>query len=127
MMKMTRVSRLLTAGMMLFSLLFAQLAVAAYACPAFVSTSPMEQGMADCQQMQGDQPQSGLCAAHCEHAPQSADTPSAPAVAPFIPAALCMVLAPAEAALPLAALPDSAVPARTGAPSLIIRNCCFRI
>jgi hypothetical protein len=132
-MKMTRFSRLLAAGIALFSLLFMQLAVAAYVCPASGTGSPaasvmaIDQSMPGCQGMQANQPAPALCAAHCDHAPQSADTPSMPAIAPFVQAALCVVLPAHAGARPVASLPDGFPPAATGAPPLIIRNCCFRI
>ncbi|HEU4776212.1 MAG TPA: hypothetical protein VFS95_05260 [Telluria sp.] len=130
-MKMFRLSRLLVAGITLFSLLFTQLAVAAYACPALSTATPaslvFDRDMPDCQGMQPEQKAPGLCAAHCEKTPQSADTPSVPAVAPFIQGALTVVLAQDDSVLAWTPPPAGFQLLRTGAPPLSIRNCCFRI
>ena len=128
-MKMTRLFRLFAAGIMLFSLLFAQLSVAAYACPALGNGSLLviDPDMPGCQGMQADQQAPSLCAAHCDNAPQSADTPSAPPVAPFIQAALCVVLVQGEAARAMHPLPEAFQPSQAAAPPLIIRNCSFQL
>ena len=132
-MKMTRLFRLLAAGIALFSLLFTQLAVAAYACPVPGTGSPavskliIDPDMPGCQEMPFDPHAPSLCDAHCDNVPQSADSPSAPAAAPFVQAALTVVLAVDEVSRPIRSLPAGARLTRPGAPPLIIRNCCFRI
>ncbi len=132
-MKMTRLFRLAAASFTLFALLFTQLAVAAYACPQFDRGSPVasklviDPDMPGCQGMQRDQKAPALCAAHCDDAAQSADTPSAPTVPPFIQAALSVVLIQGEGLLPVQILPDRLHLTRPGSPPLIISNCCFRI
>jgi hypothetical protein len=114
-------------------LLFTQLSVAAYACPQFDNVSPVasnlviDADMPGCQGMQRDQEAPNLCATHCDDAAQSADTPSAPTVPPFIQAALSVVLIQGEGLLPVQVSPDRLLHARPGSPPLIIRNCCFRI
>lgn len=83
--------------------------------------------MPGCQGMQPDQLAPALCDAHCDNAPQSADTPSMPAVAPFVQAALTVVLALDGASRPIDSPPDGFALTITGEPALTIRNCCFRI
>ena len=128
-MKMSRFSRLFAASIVLFSLLFAQLSVAAYACPAWNNASPLiiDPDMPGCQGMPADQQSPTLCAAHCDNAPQSADTPSTPAAAPFIQATLCVVLNEGEQARAMSALSVGLPLNQAAAPPLIIRNCSFQI
>lgn len=119
--------------MTLFCLLFTQLAVAAYACPDFggepaaVSVLEIDPDMPGCEGMQVDLQTPTLCAAHCDDVPQSADTPSAPAVTPFVQAALSVVLFTGDNLRPNHLLSDGSELTRTGSPPLIVRNCCFRI
>lgn len=128
-MKLSRPQRLITALIMLFSLLFAQLAVAAYACPVEASSpKPMVSSMANMPGCTGmDMAKPALCGAHCDKVHQSADTPSAPAVPAFVPCSLELVLPRMDR---VAALPSAATEAlpltRTTAPPLAIRHCCFR-
>lgn len=130
-MKLSRPSRFLATLITLFSLLFTQLAVAAYACPGLdVAGVLMAQAMPDtdmpgCRNM--DQEQPGLCAAHCDANHQSLDTPGAPLVQPFFPAELSVVLLEGAAQYSVGAGPVAVRMIRTPAPPLIIRNCCFRI
>jgi hypothetical protein len=132
-MKMTRLYRLAAASFTLFALLFTQLAVAAYACPQFGNGDPVgrnlviDADMPGCQGMELDQDAPTLCVAHCDDAAQSADTPSAPTVSPFIQAALSVVLIQDEGLRSVQILPDWLHQTRPGSPPLIIRNCCFRI
>jgi hypothetical protein len=79
--------RPLVAFLVLFSVLFAQLAVAAYACPGAATMAAASSSMVDMPDCDGS-PQSQrdpLCAAHCQQNDQSRDTPSAslPTAAPF--------------------------------------------
>ena len=132
-MKLTKVSRLFAAGFTLFALPFTQLAVAAYACPQLGLSSPVARNliidadMPGCQGMQADQTAPTLCAAHCDEPAQSADTPSRPAVPPFIQAALTVVLAHGDGSRLTQSLPARFHLPRSGSPPLIISNCCFRI
>ena len=132
-MKMSRFSRLVAASVMLFSLLFAQLAVAAYACPASGNGSPavhkllIDPEMSGCRGMSADQQSPSLCAAHCDNTPQSAEIPSTPAAAPFIPVTLCVVLDKGDLACAIAPLSEGLQLNQAAAPPLIIRNCSFQI
>ncbi len=120
---MRRHNRFLTAAFTVFALLFAQLAVAAYACPAMSpqADSASAQATSHCDKL--DPRLTNLCQKHCHGVEQS---PSAsPASAPFIPALIGM-LKPAIQVLPIANLEPPALFHAT-APPLTIRNCCFRI
>ncbi len=130
-MKLSRPSRFLAALITLLSLLFTQLAVAAYTCPepdaaaAIMAMAAMHADMPGCRDM--DQQQSGLCAAHCDTGHQTLDTPGAPHLQAFIAAELTVVLREGAAQYAIARMPAASRLTRTTAPPLIIRNCCFRI
>jgi hypothetical protein len=130
-MKVSRPSRVIAAIITIFSLLFTQLALASYACPGLnaatpAATAPDAAPMSDCANMDMDQP--GLCHTHCQAGNQTADTPQAPLVQPFVAAQLSVVLSGAESvATSLALQPQGELLKRSTAPPLAIRNCCFRI
>lgn len=125
-MKLSRPSSLIAAIIAIFSLLFTQLAMAAYACPA-LTVAPAA-SMPGCANMDMKMDQAGLCHSHCESGKQSADTPQAPLVQPFVAARLHIVVSVAESAAPYhAAQSGDALLKRSTAPPLAIRNCCFRI
>src|SRR4051794_23372708 len=88
---MRRSHRVLTALIALVSLLFMQLAVAAYACPMQAKVKPAAMAMADCHQM--DRMTPSLCQAHAEAGKQSLDKAPTPLVQPFIPAAVLVEVA----------------------------------
>ena len=84
--------------------------------------------MADCAGMDKEQP--ALCHAHAEdsYAKQSLDKPQAPDVQPFVLAGLTLTLQLIDiAGLPQAHQPQLSYLARSSAPPIAIRNCCFRI
>jgi hypothetical protein len=128
-MKLSRPSRYFAALVTLFSLLFTQLAVAAYACPDWKMSSvsvQSSQAMVGCTEMDAQQP--GLCKAHCDGNHQTLDTPAAPLVAPFVASTLSCVLF--EFALTEPALRDNSASGpllHATSPPISIRNCCFRI
>lgn len=131
-MKLSRPIRWITATIMLFSLLFAQLAVAAYACPVPAKPLPMGAvGMPDmpgCTDMKMDKDNPALCAAHCDAGHQSADTSGTPVVQPFVPCALELVLPRNDRFAPSLVSSRESVPmTHATAPPLAIRHCCFRI
>ena len=132
-MKMSRFSRLLATCITLFSLLFTQLAVAAYACPdvvnanAAVSRLVIDPDMPGCQGMPLDHEAPTLCAAQRDNPPQSADTASAPSIAPFIQAALTVILVAGTGVQQFVSPSHGPQLTRTVAPPLIIRHCCFQI
>ena len=133
-MPIRRRTRLLTALLLLVSLLFTRMAVAAYVCPgatlaaADVSASataamPCGESMA----LVVDASQPNLCKAHCEAGRQSADTyklpllPAAVLKAAFFPPVLA--IGP-NASQPLIQTP---LTQRATSPPLAVRHCCFRI
>jgi len=131
-----RTSRLLTAIIAIFSMLFMQLAVASYACPETSSGSQnnvasaiaMAGDMANCDGM--DPAESTLChtVAHGDLTKQSLDKTPVPNVPPFVPVALMSDLKIFDL-LALSAFqtyPPIAL-TRTSSPPIAIRNCCFRI
>jgi hypothetical protein len=128
-MKLSRPQRLTTALIMLFSLLFAQLAVAAYACPVDVPSPKAAvismANMPGCTGM--DMVKPALCGAHCDKVHQSADTPSAPIVQAFVPCSLELVLPRMDRSATVPPAATAALPlTRTTAPPMAIRHCCFR-
>ena len=128
----TRTNRLLTALVVLFSLLFTQLAVAAYACPdmapvkAAVMLDATGQPMQDCPMNDRDSP--SLCGAHAKASPLSVDKAEPAPIAPFMASALLAVIAmPAEAIDSSLTLLDDSMRPRGAAPPIPILHCCFRI
>jgi hypothetical protein len=137
-MKLSRRSRLTTALFALVSVLFMQLAVAAYACPSmqigYASESSVTQAQAaDHQNMAGcegvvDTEQPQLCHAHAQVGNQSLDKPASPDVSPSVAILLVPAINDIDLAYrPIAARADTAWLMRTFAPPLSIQNCCFRI
>ncbi|ROZ78263.1 hypothetical protein [Ramlibacter sp. WS9] len=123
--------RLITVLFALVSLLFMQLAVAGYVCPVEDKVAEVaamaEVGMpcaGDMPTVDAEQP--GLCHAHCQSAPQTAD--KLPSVAPVgaVATGFTYTIEPARApvAAPLGRAPSML---RTTAPPISVRNCCFRI
>lgn len=135
-MKLSRPSRFVAALIALFSILFMQFAVAAYACPGMqtgqdresdhMSMSIDAQEMSDCTGM--DMAQPSLCHAYSHVGNQSLDKPELPTIQPFVPATLAaapIILEDSTGLFP--AQPAATLLTRTTAPPLSIRNCCFRI
>lgn len=134
-MKLSRPSRFVAALIALCSILFMQLAVAAYACPelqrgqdgsAEMAAGAGPQDMGGCSGM--DEMQPSLCHAHDHAGNQSMDKPATPLVQPFTPMGLVLALKPIEVAYrSFSDHPDFFLLMRATAPPLAIRNCCFRI
>jgi hypothetical protein len=132
-MRLSRQSRFVTAAVALFSLLFMQLAVAAYACPKFApmtaqavmldaSGAPMK----DCPQVDKQSP--SLCQADSNQAPQSLDKPPAPAVQAFVPTGLFVLLVIQDQSTVASGPPaESFLRAPGTSPPIAIRHCCFRL
>lgn len=148
-MRPSRRPRLITALLVLFSVLFMQLAVAAHACvnlpsapapkPAMEMTmtlhgehaehaSDMAQ-MADCCDTDEIASAAALCDQHCQPAVQSLDKPATPDVQPFVAATLISTDSAASALTAGLGLSraNGLFSTRINAPPLSIRNCCFRI
>jgi hypothetical protein len=132
-MKQSRRTRFLTALVALFSQLFMQLAVAAYACPKLAPVQQRAvifdasgQTMVDCPNVDKQNP--SLCQAHSQKAAQSIDKAEPPSIQPFTALGLIMHVAmpeaPEESGSGIAAV---SLQARSTAPPISIRNCCFRL
>lgn len=137
-MKTLRPSRVIAVFAMLCSLLFMQLAVAAYACPGMTagagnssnvtSFTTDSTAMADCDGMDKEQP--ALCHTHAQDplSKQSLDKPQPPDVQPFVSTGLVFIVEATDVvAVPYSPRQPSAHLLRSTAPPIAIRNCCFRI
>ncbi len=120
-------------------ILFAQMSVAAYACPSnMVSGNATADAitamgaMVDCEQMgEGmgrhlDQANPGLCAEHC-HPTQQSDHTHAPTVPAALMIALYTVALTVDASRPDGLAPTADSRLHAAPPPLSILHCCFRI
>jgi hypothetical protein len=129
--RLSRPSRLVAAVITLVSILFMQLAMAAYACPALSvqhasAAARMSAEMPGCHEIDPAQP--SLCDAYHQADSQSLDKPAPPPLQPFLAVGFGLP----SLVLDLAARPDATFAdppflKRTTAPPLAIRHCCFRI
>ncbi|MBL8521342.1 MAG: hypothetical protein JNK75_11805 [Betaproteobacteria bacterium] len=112
-----------------FAIVFAQLAVSAYACPRMAAAPDSGAAVAgnaepgaDCDRRTGD----ALCQLHCTYGSQAAH--DAPPPLAFVALAPSFVATIAAAPVVQASGPagDGAL-LRGSAPPLSIRHCCFRI
>lgn len=115
-------------------MLFMQLAVASYVCPALTvgheqpaTIVELAMGdMASCDEIDPVEP--SLCYAHDQAGNQSLDKPGAPTLQPFLAVGFWMPLAPTGAAPHLAqSTRQPTFLEHPTAPPLAIRNCCYRI
>lgn len=129
-----RSSRLASACIALFSILFMQLAVAAYACPNLMPTpaamldsagEAMADSMADCEEMDPHSP--ALCDAHTHKLASSLDKPDAPAVPAFVAAGFALALQWPQHATPLPNLPPVFLHACGTSPPIALRHCRFHL
>jgi hypothetical protein len=119
--------RFITVLLALTSVLFTQLALAAYVCPgggakASESSMPCAQAMSRVM----DEEQSSLCHAHCQADQQKADSYQMPVLASLPHRGsdyLTARILPSPTGAPL----QAPLLRRTTAPPLAIRNCCFRL
>ena len=126
-----RRNRLLTALVALFSMLFMQFAVAAYACPTLTGAPDSSIGaamaaMPDCDQVDAEEP--ALCHVHCQDVKSTLDKSQSPLVAPPL-RAVSALFAPLEAIVlgPLRAADRDCLLLPSTSPPISIRHCCFRI
>jgi hypothetical protein len=136
-MKKSRPSRVVAALVALFSVLFMQFAVAAYACPTLqigpahgtMNMSADDTGMENMSGCAGvDVEKPNLCQADSHKGKLSLDKPELPNVPSFAPAQLLAIVVPVHLSIPSASsIAPAGILARTTAPPLSIRNCCFRI
>jgi hypothetical protein len=132
-------------------LLFAQMAVAAYACPALSSTASMDMQMssagasggdlrdiampaasrpvADCADMAGpmDGPDANLCAEHCHYGQQSHQVPALTVPVALLTALYVTPLVPEPISTPRLVAAAAAGMLAAAAPPHAILHCCFRI
>lgn len=133
-MKLTRKTRLTAALLALVSMLFMQLAVAAYACPGLLmgdqgavmlsQSQPNSGSMPGCDQPDPKQP--ALCHAHCQDGKQSLDKAELPPIPAAIAIGFITVVVNSDIIQTPFSIPVPLL-TRTTAPPLSIRNCCFRI
>jgi hypothetical protein len=115
----------------LLSLLFMQLAVAAYACPNLVPAQPAPmldsagQPMANCTQIDRQSPT--LCQEHVHKQTPSLDKPDAPVVMPFVAAGFALPLVWPDHGAAASAPPAVFLHASGTSPPIAIRHCCFRL
>lgn len=130
-MKLFRQSRRFTALLALVSVLFMQLAVAAYACPRMAAeqlSAAAHESMQDCHEMDMGQGQPNMCQAHDQAGTQSLDKPASPDIQPFVPAALQISITAINERQPQKLVrPNNALLTRATAPPHAIDHCCFRI
>lgn len=131
-MRLSRPSRFFAALIAVVSVLFSQLAIAAYACPGLPTDQVMAMAadadhvMPDCEQMDSAQP--ALCHAHMQAGDQTLDKPPSPNVPPTVAVLLMPAMSDLHLAAPLVVFyADAAGLRRSSDPPLSIRNCCFRI
>ena len=133
-MKSAYIKRVVCRGLIAV-ILFAQIAVSAYACPSLLKSSDSTATVTttvsmpvDCDQMAGvlDPAAPNLCSAYCHKHEQSADHADSPALPPTIFAALYWLVAQAPVE-PVSDTPDASVLHAALPPPHAILHCCFRI
>jgi hypothetical protein len=133
---MTRSLHRTLCQLMIGAILFAQVAVAAYACPyvatgygnTVAATVSSESMPSDCDQMAGtlDPAAPNLCSAHCHNHEQSADHAAPPLLPPAFFATLYWLVAQAPIE-PVSQAPEASVLHAALPPPHAILHCCFRI
>lgn len=127
--------RMLLSRLLIVAILFAQIAISAYACPSLLTSSvdaatvtTADSMPVDCDQMAGmlDPAAPSLCAAHCHSHEQSADRADAPMLPPALFATLYWLAAqtPVE---PVSDTRKASVLHAALPPPHAILHCCFRI
>lgn len=128
---MTRRLRFLAVVLALAGMLFAQLAVAAYACPVLAAylQSGSSSSLEDCcERATTDVEQPALCHAHCEPGTQAFEKPATalplqgPASTP-----VAVLSAPHQVAIVLTPGEQRSLLVRPTAPPVALRHCCLRI
>ncbi len=124
-----RFIRKLAACIGLTALVFAQLAVSAYACPVLAQAIEAAQaaGTPPCHGTDGmDNDQPALCQVHCQDGLQNInDTQPTFTLPGFVSGFIVMIDSAAQQPLPVR--PASPSMLHSTSPPLSIRNCCFRI
>ncbi len=129
-----RILRHFTAYLGVLCLLFAQLALSAYACPMLMEgavavqedTMTQEDASSATPYIAADMYQPALCEKHCQDDQQNVnDSPFHSAALDFVPGLVITLIVADMAALPGAF--ESSLLLHATSPPLIIRNCCLRI
>jgi hypothetical protein len=130
-MRYSRRIRLMSAIVALLSLLFMQLATAAYACPNLIParSAPMLDSsglpMADCPQLDRQSPT--LCHADTHKPTPSLEKPGSPSVMPFVATGFALPLLRVDERIALPDPPLVFLHASGTSPPIAIRHCCFRL
>lgn len=126
--------RLITVLFALCSLLFMQLAVAAYACPGNTGKVSEAAAMAEAgmpcagdMSLSTDDDQPGLCHAHCQSAQQTVEKVQAPSPVDAVSVGFAFTIYSPLLAAPPAGPAQASLLLRSTAPPIAVRNCCFRI
>ena len=126
---MNRVTRKLVSLLSIVAVVFAQLAVAAYACPLeFVGLDETIDvvGAPETNSSGRDAQSPALCQKHCENAQQNVnDTP--PSAFVSLESAVFVVTLVMDRAAPPPAKASTSSLLHATSPPLSIQNCCFRI
>ena len=121
--------------LLIVAILFAQIAVSAYACPSLLKSGVESAAVAtvnsmpiDCDQMAGmlDPAAPSLCSAHSHSHEQSADHADSPELPPALFAVLYWLVAQTPVEL-VGKSPDASVLHAALPPPHAILHCCFRI
>lgn len=130
---MRRRWRLVTVVLSLCALLFAQGALAAYACQgpakAFEAARMAEAGMPCAESMSQamDEEQPGLCHAHCQAAQGSLDHGQPVQIAAAADLGAVLTIVPAAQPAVRSAYVQASLLRPSAGPPLAISHCCFRI
>ena len=123
---MNRYTRKLVSLLGIVAVVFAQLAVSAYACPMEFAALAEAIGTPETNSSGRDALAPVLCQKHCENAQQNVnDTPQPLVGVSLAPAFVVTLVIDRATSLPAKA-PTSSLHHATS-PPLSIRNCCFRI
>ena len=125
--------RQVMARLLIGALLFAQGAVAAYACPgltsaiasSFVDPPAAENMPTDCDQMDTMTP--NLCTAHCQFGLQNVDQQQAPSAPPVMFSILYVEIPDSTAVSSFGRISASERTTVADSPPHTILHCCFRI
>ena len=123
--------RLVSAIVALLSLLFMQVALAAYACPSLIpaQSTPIlnssGQPMTDCPEVDKQSP--ALCHADAHKQVPSFEKPNTFSVMPFVPTGFALHLLWPEDTDSMPSPPSVFLHASGTSPPIAIRHCCFRL
>lgn len=124
-----RIFRRWLSSLLVLTILFTQVATAAYACPAYGGSNQAPVKTMPCANMMGsgmalDPEQPGLCQQHCQFGnTQQAGDPAQACALPAVNLAVLFVISPALDAGVASAVQQ---PRRERAPPHSILHCCYR-